>query len=221
MTLGQLMATKRSELKKLPRKRDAEDSRRRILQAALHEFSTHGFSGARVDRIAAQAGVSKPMIYDYFGDKNAVYAAALREAYVKIRDDEKKLNLDMLAPDEAVRELVRFTMNHFRRNPWFVSMLAIENLRGGETIRSLGDMPRIQSVLVERVRDVLERGTRTGQFRNDMDPKDFYVYIASMCYFPVSNAHTLRAVFGLAVDNDWLNRRCEEASEMLLGYLRR
>ena len=52
-----------------PARRDAATTRRRILAAALTEFSTHGHGGARIDRIAESAGVSKPMIYSYFGDK--------------------------------------------------------------------------------------------------------------------------------------------------------
>ncbi|WP_374788708.1 TetR/AcrR family transcriptional regulator [Brucella oryzae] len=215
------MGAMEAQTPKPPRKRDAADSKRRILRAALNEFATHGFAGARVDRIAEEAEVSKPMIYDYFGDKNALYAAALREAYVKIREAEKKLSLDKLSPDDAVRELVRFTMNHFRRNPWFISMLTIENMQGGKTIRTMSDMPRIQSVLVDRVSELLERGKQSGDFRKKMNPRDFYVFVASLCYFPISNTHTLRAVFGLPIDNDWLDRRCEEASEMLLSYLKR
>ncbi|MEM1265184.1 MAG: TetR family transcriptional regulator [Pseudomonadota bacterium] len=210
-----------SEKPSRPRKRDAEATKRRILQAALEEFAAHGHSGARIDRLAEAAGVSKPMIYDYFGDKDAIYADALREAYVRIRDGETSLDMGMLPPDEAVRELVRFTMNHFRRNPWFISMLSTENLRGGETIRALSDAPRIQSVLVERLEDVLSRGAEAGLFRDNVDPVELYVFIASLCYFPISNKHTLRAVFGLPVDDAWLERRCEEAADMILAYLKR
>ncbi|MEM9813760.1 MAG: TetR family transcriptional regulator [Pseudomonadota bacterium] len=210
-----------SEKPSRPRKRDAEATKRRILQAALEEFAAHGHSGARIDRLAEAAGVSKPMIYDYFGDKDAIYADALREAYVRIRDGETSLDMGTLPPDEAVRELVRFTMNHFRRNPWFISMLSTENLRGGETIRALSDAPRIQSVLVDRLEDVLSRGAEAGLFRDNVDPVELYVFIASLCYFPISNKHTLRAVFGLPVDDAWLERRCEEAADMILAYLKR
>lgn len=209
-----------SEKPSRPRKRDAEATKRRILQAALEEFAAHGHSGARIDRLAEAAGVSKPMIYDYFGDKDAIYADALREAYVRIRMGEASLDMGALHPDEAVRELVRFTMNHFRRNPWFISMLSTENLRGGETIRALSDAPRIQSVLVERLGEVLSRGAEEGVFREDVDPVELYVFIASLCYFPISNRHTLRAVFGLPVDDDWLERHCEESADMILAFLR-
>ena len=74
-------------------KRNPEVTRAAILQADLKEFSELGHSGARVDRIAEKAGVPRHMIYKYFGDKHAVYAAALREANVKIRRGETDLQL--------------------------------------------------------------------------------------------------------------------------------
>lgn len=202
------------------RKRDAGLSRALILQAALEEFSTQGHSGARVDRIAERAGVSKPLIYDYFGDKDAIYAAALKEAYVQIREGEARLQLDTKEPEEAVRTLVKFTMEHFWQKPWFISMLNTENLRGGDTIRELHGATSIQSILVERLRAILRNGAAQGLFRPGVDPVEFYIFIASLCYFPISNIHTLRAVFNCPIDEGWLMRRAEEASQMLLAYLR-
>ncbi|MEX0969414.1 MAG: TetR family transcriptional regulator [Paracoccaceae bacterium] len=203
-----------------PRRRDANQSRKLILQAALEEFSSYGHSGARVERIANSAGVSKPLIYDYFGDKDAIYLAALKEAYVQIREGEMELSLDTLEPEEAIRSLVRFTMNHFREKPWFITMLNTENMLGGQSIRQLQDAKGIQSILVQRLQSVLRRGCDAGIFRCDVDPVEFYVFIASLCYFPVSNIHTLRAVFGLSMDGRWLDRRADEAADMLLGYLK-
>lgn len=202
------------------RPRDAEQSRRLILQAALEEFSTYGHSGARVERIASSAGVSKPLIYDHFGDKDGLYAAALKQAYVQIREGERELQLDDLSPDDAIRTLVRFTMDHFREKPWFIRMLNTENLLGGETIRQISDVKSVQSVLVDRLQTVLKRGAADGVFRADADPLEFYIFVASLCWFPVSNIHTLRAVFGLPMDEPWLRRRADEAAEMVLGYLR-
>lgn len=202
------------------RRRDAEQTRKDILQAALEEFSAMGHSGARVDRIAARAGISKPMIYDYFGDKEAIYAAALREAYVQIRRGEETLALSCEAPETAVRELVRFTMDHFRRKPWFIRMLNSENMRGGATVRRIYDTAGNRSLLLARLEEVLREGERQGVFRRKVDPVEFYIFIASLCYFPISNMHTLRAAFRVPIDEEWLDRRAQEASEMLLAYLR-
>jgi AcrR family transcriptional regulator len=60
-----------------PRRRDAAASRQRLLTAAAAEFVAHGVAGARVDRIAAAAGANKRLIYDYFGDKDALFDAVL------------------------------------------------------------------------------------------------------------------------------------------------
>lgn len=202
------------------KKRNPKVTRAAILQAALEEFSDVGLSGARVDRIAERAGVSKPMIYDYFGDKNAVYAAALREAYIQIRAGETALQLDVREPEDAIRALVHFTMNHFWNNPWFISMLNTENLLGGETIRSLEDASDIQSVILHRIREILARGRKKGVFARNIGEVELYIFIASMCWFPISNKHTLRVVFQAPIGEAWLAEHAEKAAEMIIGYLR-
>jgi len=58
---------------------DSQATRRRILQAASVEFAERGVAGARIDRIAETARANKRAIYDYFGDKNALFAAVLED----------------------------------------------------------------------------------------------------------------------------------------------
>ena len=49
-----------------------------ILEAAKQLFASEGFAGASMDKIAAEAGVSKLTVYSHFGDKEALFAAAIR-----------------------------------------------------------------------------------------------------------------------------------------------
>lgn len=199
--------------------RNAAHSKSSILSAALIEFSAHGHAGARIDRIAKQAEVSKPLIYEYFGDKDALYTASLREAYVQMGVSEQTLQLDDMDPKSAIKTLVIFTLQHFRSNPWFVSMLNTENLRGGSSIREIEDLSEITSDVVNKLERILDRGVQEGVFRAGVDPLDFYISIAALCYFPISNRHTLRTVFGCPIDDAWLEKKAEDASEMLLRYL--
>jgi AcrR family transcriptional regulator len=201
-------------------KRDSARSKRAILDASLIEFSTLGYAGARIDAVAERAGVSKPLIYSYFGDKDQLYAAALREAYVQIRAGEQDLNLDHKDPETAIRDLVDFTLDHFRKKPWFISMLNTENLRGGTTIRKISDVSDIQSHLLNELGRLLERGVALGIFRPGIAPVDLYITIASLCYFPISNAHTLSAVFGASMDDAWLTQRSADIGEMVIRFLR-
>lgn len=64
---------------RMARTRDADATRRRLLDAATEEFAAHGIAGARVDRIAVAAQANKAQIYAYYGDKLGLFDAVFRE----------------------------------------------------------------------------------------------------------------------------------------------
>ena len=52
-----------------------------ILEAAKRLFVGQGFTGVSMDQIAAEAGVSKLTVYSHFGDKEALFAAAVQSHF--------------------------------------------------------------------------------------------------------------------------------------------
>lgn len=50
----------------------------RIVEAARHVFLQDGFRGARMERIAREAGVAKATLYSYYPDKDAVFATVTK-----------------------------------------------------------------------------------------------------------------------------------------------
>src|SRR4051794_14457639 len=62
--------------------RDAEGTRRRLLEAAADEFAQRGLAGARIDRIAAAAKANKALIYSYFGNKEDLFDAVFNALVV-------------------------------------------------------------------------------------------------------------------------------------------
>src|SRR5690349_14497296 len=128
-----------------PRTRDAERTKASILRAARDEFSEQGFNGARVDAIAARAKANKRLLYHYYGNKEALYAAVLLDAYKEIRQGERELTLSQHDPIEAVDRMVRFTFRHFLANQWFPRLLAVENLQNARFLKQLKDIPALHS----------------------------------------------------------------------------
>lgn len=63
---------------------DTERTKALLLAAATEEFSEKGLAGARVDRIAAAAGVNKERIYQYFGKKDDLFDAVLAAEMTKV-----------------------------------------------------------------------------------------------------------------------------------------
>lgn len=55
----------------------AEVRRALLFEAALREFSSHGYEGASLGRIAADAGVTRTVLYDHFPSKRALFVALL------------------------------------------------------------------------------------------------------------------------------------------------
>lgn len=55
------------------------------MTAAAEAFFAHGFAASSIEQIAAEAGVSKVTVYNHFGDKNALFAAAVECECEKMR----------------------------------------------------------------------------------------------------------------------------------------
>lgn len=203
------------------RRRDPERARLAILDAATSEFADHGFAGARVDRVAAGAGLNKAMLYHYFGDKEALYVAVLERAYAGIREAEGRLELSDAAPVDAVRRLVEFTWDYFVAHPEFLSLLNTENLMRAAYVKRSETVAELQSPLVETLGVVLERGETAGVFRAGVDPAQLYWSIAGLGYFYLSNRHTLAVSFDRNLSAPAaLDERRTHVVEVILGYLR-
>ena len=102
------------------RVRDAERTKRALLDAAQAEFAAKGLEGARVSEIAERAGVNKQLISYYFGGKEGLYEAILQRWY----DIEEEIAEPGISLDEvAVRYLA---VGH--REPELVRLFVRENL---------------------------------------------------------------------------------------------
>lgn len=172
-----------------------EDARRRILEASLAEFAAHGWGGARVDRIAAAAGINKRLLYVHVGNKEALWIAVLEHVYATMRAGESELNLERLDPLESLQLLVRFNFRFHAERPEFLRMLNEENRQGAAHLKKSDKVAAIYSPLLALIRDILERGQADGVMRAGLDPMQLYISIAALSYFYCSNRHTLSAVF--------------------------
>src|SRR6185503_14615660 len=101
-------------------------NRARIVQAAIDEFASRGFKGASMDAITTRA-----LINYYFGSKEKVYLAVLEHVYAEIREAESLLDLDHLAPADAIRRIVEFTFHYYVEHEGFVRLVVAENQAKG------------------------------------------------------------------------------------------
>ena len=178
-----------------PRTRDAEATKARILEAAKREFAKNGLGGARVDVIAEKARANKRMIYHYFESKEGLFQTILENAYVDIRTAEQKLNLDHLAPKEALERLVRFTWDYYLKNPEFITLVNSENLHRAKHLKKSEVVKVYSRKFVSMVKTILDRGVEAGVFREGVDPVQLNITIAAIGYYYLTNRFTGSIVF--------------------------
>ena len=93
-----------------------------MLQVAERAFAARGFHAASVDAIAAGAGISKPMVYAYFGSKEGLYRACMARARERLFEILRESVDTSAPPDEQLWHglLAFFTFVRDEPEPWTV-----------------------------------------------------------------------------------------------------
>ena len=143
----------------------SDQTRARILEAAVREFGENGLAGARTEQIAEAAGVNKALLYYYFEGKDALYAAALE----MVAERAVASSLALMTSDRTAGEqVVQYALNHFDRihsQREFQSLMQQEmmRLRRGEENALAPLIERVFKPGMFRLRDLFAEGRRTGE----------------------------------------------------------
>lgn len=143
----------------------AVETRARILEAALSEFSANGLAGARTEQIAAAAGVNKALLYYYFASKEKLYLAALEMVATRVKESAMAALMRDATPGER---LLRAALNHFDR---ILTQREFQSLMQQEMIRLHKGEQGALPVLVERIfgplrqlfESIVREGIATGE----------------------------------------------------------
>lgn len=191
------------------RAHQADQTKARILKAAITVFARDGYAGGRIEQISKEAESNDRMIYYYFSSKENLFVQVLEHTYEAFNLAESTCRPDLSSPVAALREQVAFFWNYYVKHPEFVAILTIENLHKGKHARQSRELGRLSATTVGVIRPIIEAGQRMGIFRLDVEINHVYLMIASLCYFYNSNQHTLTSFLGQDLadkgqQQDWL-----------------
>ena len=162
------------------------ETRARILDAALREFSAHGLAGARTDTIAESANVNKALLYYYFKNKESLYAATFETALGNVMQSTLAVLQTRCSPGEL---LLRLALNHFDRiltQHEFQSLMQQEMVRfhhgKSSSIPSL--TARVFTPLLKKIQAAVEDGIRSGELcKIDWMQVMYSTYGSNVFYF--------------------------------------
>lgn len=142
----------------------------RILEAAFTEFTKRGFAGARVDEIAGRAKCNKALLYQYYGDKEALFKHVLELKMQQMRG---------IATDDPKRfpEVIGDFFDFHAANPWITKLMLWEALDFGG--KPVPNEPERRKHLATHVAD-LERFQEEGRVDASLDPQMTLVTLIGM-----------------------------------------
>ncbi|MEU8701386.1 TetR family transcriptional regulator [Streptomyces sp. NPDC048680] len=142
-------------------------SRRRLLNAAAVEFAAHGIAGARVDRVSADAKVSKAQMYAYYGSKEGLFDAVLTDQVAGILDAAPLTAEDL--PGYAVR-----LYDAYLAHPQLVRLATwarLERTPAGHLFSEADESPKIEAIT---------RAQDAGHIDPDLPAADVHSMVISM-----------------------------------------
>jgi TetR/AcrR family transcriptional regulator len=169
------------------RKRDAERTRERILEAALVEFGEHGFAGARISAIAGRAGVNEQLISYYFDGKEGLYRTLQQRWQVTSAGASR--------PDLPIADVVAAFLRLNVEQRSFARLLVWDGL-----IDSGGDGGEQEPYFIEMVEE-LRRRQQASELAYDLDPAYVLLLLFAAALAPTVIPQIARRVTGLSAES--------------------
>ncbi|RSM50920.1 TetR family transcriptional regulator [Amycolatopsis balhimycina DSM 5908] len=172
------------------RGRAAEQTRERILDAAMAEFGAKGYAGARTAGIAARAGVNPQLISYYFGGKQGLLE--------ELRRRWQEIEASVAAPDASFGASVAAHLDATLDRPDWARLVVWQ---------ALGDCPFADAEEGERYaqaqRDRLAKGVQrirerrdAGEVTGDIDPRFALLVTYAVVFSPIALPQFVRGLLG-------------------------
>ena len=168
--------------------------RDRLLAGAAELFTRKGYNGTTVREIVAFAGVTKPVLYYYFRNKEGIYIELIRGAFAKfdaLLDETRKER------GKSIERLLRFSDRVFA--------LFMENIKVARLMYSIYygppqgapffDFDALHLRLQEAVRSLIRKGIRQGELpKGNVEDRVWIILGAVNIAMEVNLSHPERAI---------------------------
>lgn len=200
----------------------------RILDAAHAVFVRRGTSGARMQEIAAEAGVNQALLHYYFRTKEQLARAAFERAGAQLMPAVIQEIASDAPLDEKVRRVVAIELEHLSRAPYLPGYIIgevahrperaqqlIAAMTHGATPEAL--RPRVFGTLRRQIDERVASGTM-----RPIAAESFMVNLLSLCIFPFAARPMLQAMLGIDAAGfaQFIATRRGELADFFLGALR-
>jgi TetR/AcrR family transcriptional regulator len=195
--------------------RGADATAERLLQAAHELLYERGGARFSVSEVCGRADANVAMVKYCFGNKDGLLLALVMRVTGSFRADFERLAAEDLGWREKLERHVAGIVRSYVRYPYINRLLADQLSRADEPgTRALSES--FAAPMGAFHRELLAEGRRAGEVR-DVDPALFFFSVVGMCEFIFSARGWLTHGFGLALDDELVERYVDHVVELVLS----
>ena len=203
------------------------DTEQRILDAAHAVFVRRSTAGARMQEIAAEAGVNQALLHYYFRNKEQLARAAFERAARGFMPAVVEVIAGDGDLDDKVRRIIDLELRHLARAPYLPGYIIGEVTHHPERAAQLiaavtGLTPKVLGPRVlGTLRRQIDARVKAGLMR-PIAPESFIVNLMALCIFPFAVRPLIQAMLGMSDRGvgQFITRRHQDLPAFFLGALR-
>jgi AcrR family transcriptional regulator len=193
----------------------ADATAERLLRAAHELFYERDGEAFSVSEACRRAGANVAMVKYCFGNKDGLLLALITRITDSLRADFERLAEQELTWREKLERHLAGIVRNYVRFPYLNRLLADQLRRADEPgTRALSES--FAAPMGAFHRELLAEGRRAGEVR-DVDPALFFFAVVGMCEFIFSARGWLTHGFGLALDDEFVERYIDYVVELVLA----
>lgn len=186
--------------------RNPQETKQKILSAAMEEFTTVGYHGARVDNIVKKADVNKRMVYHYFESKEGLFKTLMEQELQKLQ------TFTMEEPTENVFKGVDYWFQKFDITKNFFKLsLSIDSINSDQAILFEDE----RKAIFKHSIDIYTSMQKKGILPDNIDPSFYLLAMVSLLAMPM----ILPALSKIITDEDSDSEKFKEEYNKVLKLL--
>ncbi len=203
--------------------RNDRETEERILDAARVVFIRRGTAGARMQEIAAEAGVNQALLHYYFRSKERLSTAVFQQVATRVFPVLVQVLGSDMALDEKIERIVTLYLENLAPNPFMPVYLLSEMHHNPERVAQLleaatGHAPRhMLPPVVKKLDQQITAEVKAGRMR-PISAMGFAVNLLSLCIFPFAARPMLSIAFQM--DDAAFTRFMAHRKPELIDFIR-
>jgi AcrR family transcriptional regulator len=197
-----------------------QNAEAKILEAARKVFLQKGFTGARMQEIADEAGINKALLHYYFRSKEKLFDEIFREAFGKLLPSLAGIFQEPISIFEKIEKFTEGYITLVLEHPYIPVFVLSEMHRNPDEFFETHMRPDLRSnvqLIGKQFAEAIEKG-----LIKPIDPRQLMINMMSLCVFPFVARPILQRMLKTndKTYHSLLEQRKKEVSQFIIAAIK-